>query len=226
MNKDLAIVIPCYNNYKLTQDTIKSLSTTTKSNYVVILVDDNSSDSTSKFSEQADSNLVYLKNTTNLGVNKSWNVGLSKALVLGSKYICIANNDLLFTDGWDIPLIEALNNGYDVVSPYSTERVLPTDFPNGSTRHVNPNPLNILGCCFMFTSGFIDKCGFFPEDMLHYYGDNWVCDISKKNGLKVGHIKDSYIHHLYCKTTSKLSSDIFFADQKAYKQYCTTNDIK
>lgn len=225
MKKELAIIIPCYNNYELTKSTLESLSITTKNPYIVIIVDDNSNDNTTELKDKQSDTLVYIKNETNLGVNKSWNIGLKKAIELGSEFICIANNDLLFTQDWDAPLKRELENELSVVSPYSTERSIPKDFPLGNNRHKNPNPMDILGCCFMFKPSFITECGFFPEAMIHYYGDNWVCDIAAKKGFKVGYAQDSYIHHLYCKTTSKLPSLIFYEDTKAYHKYCTENNI-
>lgn len=226
MRNEICIIIPCYNNYQLTQKTLTSLSENTITPYTVIIVDDCSTDNTTSYANQISDSFIYIRNNENKGVNKSWNIGLKRAILNGYNYICIANNDILFTKNWDIPLIEALDNGCDVVSPYLTERIIPHDFPIGSGRYKNPNPLNLLGCCFMFKRLFIEKCGYFPEDMLHYYGDNWVHDICNKYKLKVEHIKESYIHHLYCKTTSSLPSTIIMKDKKAYHAYCIANDIK
>ena len=223
--KKLFVIIPCFNNFSYTKRCLYTLLDTTK-DCNVIIVDDASTDDTNKyFTANTWDNVFYVKNTTNQGVNKSWNIGIKKAIELGAYYICIANNDILFTPNWEIPLINALDGEYSVVSPYSTERELPKDFPTGKDRHVNPNPLNILGCCFMYTVNFINECGYFPEDMVHYYGDNWICDIANHKALKIGHIEQSYIHHLYTKTTSSLPSSIFFTDKRAYMNYTKINNI-
>ena len=229
MVKRISVVIPVYNNFGLTVDTINTLVECTKTECDIIMVDDCSTDCTQEhYTPLSGFNfglfkLHYIRNEERKGVNASWNVGIKAALEIGNEFICIANNDLLFTQGWELPLINALEQEYSCVSPYSTEGQLPADFPNGSSRHINPNPIEILGCCFMFKSQLIQKIGFFPEQMRHYYGDNWIADICKKNAFKIGHIYDSYIHHLYCKTTQDLPSEIMLADGLEYKQYCLQN---
>jgi len=227
MKKELTIVVPCYNNIELTKKTLSTLNDSTESPINIIIVDDNSTDETEAYFKAHGyaNNLFYIRNEQNKGVNASWNIGLKKALELDAPYICISNNDMLYTKDWDVALIKALEGGYSVVSPYSTEQQIPDDFPEGKTRHVNPVPLAILGCCFMFKKDLIDTIGFFPEEMIHYYGDNWIIDICSKHSFKVGHIRDSYVHHLYCKTTSKLPGSIFSRDTIAYRKYCTEHNL-
>lgn len=227
MKNCITVIIPCYNNLELTKKTLVSLNDSTVSNVNIVIVDDHSTDGTEAYfkAHSYANNLFYIRNNENKGVNASWNIGLKKALELDAPYICISNNDILYTQDWDVALINALNNGYSVVSPYSTEQAIPSDWPEGKGRHVNPVNLPILGCCFMFKKELIDTIGFFPEQMVHYYGDNWIIDICKKHLLKVGHIFDSYIHHLYCKTTSSLPGTIFHKDTVAYKKYCIQHSL-
>ena len=181
----------------------------------LILVNDGSTDSTRDFvtelGERLGDHFIYRENITNIGVNGSWNVGLETAMNTEIPYICIANNDLLFTDGWDIPLIDALDNGFSLVSPYSTEQAIPADWPVGATRHTNPVGLPILGACFMFNRYLIqEQIGYVPKDMTHYFGDNWFCVKCKKLGLKYGHIRESYIHHFFCQTSAELDNNKWF----------------
>jgi glycosyltransferase involved in cell wall biosynthesis len=227
MKNQITVIIPCYNNFELTKKTLLSLNECTESTMNIIIVDDNSTDETEVYfkAHEYANNLFYIRNDQNKGVNASWNIGLKKALELDAPYICISNNDMLYTKDWDTALIKGLDTGYSLVSPYSTERDIPSDFPNGSGRHINPNRLAILGCCFMFKKELIDTIGFFPEEMVHYYGDNWIIDICSKHSFKIGHIFESYVHHLYCKTTGKLPGSIFNTDTAAYKMYCNKHNL-
>lgn len=224
MNK-LAVVIPCYKHDKMTFDTVKSLIECTGSELFLVLVDDNDnydmSYTVGKISALLGNKLFYIKNGKNIGVNAAWNVGMKTAMATEIPYICVANNDLIFTRGWDTPLINALNKGYSLVSPYSTEQVLPSDFPNGIGRHTNPVGLDILGACFAFKRDLIHTIGYVPEQMVHYFGDNWFVDQCKLRDLKIGHIRESYIHHLFCMTSSKLDNNYHFKhDGEAYNEYC------
>jgi GT2 family glycosyltransferase len=206
--------------------TIESLIKCTKTHFTIIMVDDQSTDTTFDYSQELEKRLgqqfFYIKNTENLGVNASWNVGLRTAMAMQAPYICIANNDLVFTDGWDLPLIECLDNGYSLISPYSTEQAIPADFPNGGGRHVNPvGGMPILGACFMFKPELIETIGYFPEQMRHYFGDNWIADQCKIRGLQIGHKYESYIHHMFCISSSKLDNNYHFKhDGDAYQEYC------
>lgn len=229
--KTLILVMPVFNQLHVTKITCESLLQCTE-DFVLIVVDDGCTDGTKDYILSLEGTLkdrlIYIANPENLGVNASWNVGLRKAMTLPHDHICIINNDLHFTQNWAKPLISALDNdGYSLVSPYSTEIVLPPDFPRGSTRHTNPVHIDILGACFMFKKSLIDQIGLFPEQMRHYFGDNWIMDICKKSGLKVGHIYNSYLHHYFCVTSNKLDNNYWFKhDGDAYNEYCTLNDPK
>ena len=233
MQQKLAVVIPVYNHVILTSQTIDSLVACTKSDLTVIIVDDCSSDDTHLYCTEvlqemfAPGKFLYHRHEVNKGVNAAWNSGLRIAMSSEIPYICIANNDLIFTDGWDIPLVDALkNDGYALVSPYSTEQKKPDDFPLGSTRHPNPMGLAILGACFMFNRELIHQIGYFPEDMVHYYGDNWILKMCDARGLPAGHIQASYIHHKFCMTSSELDNAKWFnEDREAYNRYLSTFDL-
>lgn len=229
--RKLAVIIPCYNKVYWTQKTINSLIDCTRGDLYIILVNDASSDDTVSYMLELNdvlnvgketNHLYYIQNAQNLGVNTSWNKGLKTAMALEIEHICIANNDLLFTDGWDILLMDALDNdGYALCSPMSTEQKLPEDFPRGKSRHVNPvGGMGILGACFMFRRNLINLIGYFPEIPKIYYGDNWILDSVKCRDLKYGHIQDSYIHHFFCQTTSGLNNgEIFQRETNEYKNY-------
>jgi GT2 family glycosyltransferase len=223
----LGIVMPCYNNSHLTKTTIDSIVKNTTTDYCIFLIDDCSTDNTAEYIDSLKTkNIIYTKNKENIGVNKSWNIGIKKAIGAGVDYICVVNNDILVTEGWDKYMIDTLEkDNLTVVSPYSTEHLIPPDFPKGKNRHKNPNPLGILGCCFMFRPSFIATVGYIPEVMLHYYGDNWICDIANKYNMLVGYAPESYIHHLYTQTTKKLPSAILSSDGAAYRKYTKENNI-
>ncbi len=225
----LTIVIPVYNELHHTKQTIETLMSCTY-DFTLVIVDDGCTDGTAEWASgylqpKMGDRLFYIKNPQNLGVNGSWNVGLKKAMDLPSDHICIANNDLVFTRNWDKPLIDALDSGgYSLVSPYSTEQSLPADWPQGKDRHTNPVHIDILGACFMFRKELIEEIGYFPPQMRHYFGDNWIMDFARQAGRKVGHVFDSYIHHCFCISSSKLDNNHWFkVDGDAYNELCRNN---
>lgn len=210
----LTVVIPVYNHLHDTLLTLDTLAATTSCD--VIVVDDGSTDDTRHALDAK--YLTYIANETNLGVNASWNVGIRAAIAAGAKYICVANNDLAFSPGWWRPLKRALDSGMAVVSPYSTEGVLPADWPLGGERHPNPHALPLLGSCFCFRAALIQRIGYFPEDMRHYYGDNWIADTCTDEGLRVGYAPESYVHHFYMQTSSSVPHKQLLLDGEAYRR--------
>lgn len=213
----LTVVIPVYNHLTDTLLTLDTLAATTMCD--VIVVDDGSTDGTRHALDAK--YLTYIANEENLGVNASWNVGIRAAIESGATYICVANNDLAFSPGWWRPLKRALDGGAAVVSPYSTIGHLPSDWPAGGDRRTNPcsSVMDLLGSCFAFRASLIERIGYFPEDMRHYYGDNWLQDSCKRHGLIATHVRDSYVHHFGMHTTAELPGSQLEADRLAYEDY-------
>lgn len=224
----LAVVMPCYNQFESTERSIETLFLTTKTDFVLILIDDCSSDNTKNCEERfkqrfRPERVIYHRNEQNLGVNASWNVGIKIAKELQAEYIAIVNNDVLFTPEWDIPIIEALQDKtIGVVSPLCTNYRIPKDWPKGAERAPNPagylGYMPILGACFVSRADLYDSIGLFPESLRIYYGDNWIALASQVKGYKCGYV-DSYVHHLMCQSTSKLNnSSIWPIEQPIFRE--------
>ncbi len=217
---DLGIVIPVFNNLFWTKKTIESILKNTLSPFVLIIIDDASTDETYNYIQELCEKgklLYYIKNETNIGVNASWNKGIKKAKEIGCKYIAILNNDLEVTSGWDTPLIQALNEeNIGIVSPLSTHG---PDFPNNSIKGTNPAgpQIKFLGACFAFKASLIDNIGYIPEEIRYYFGDNWFQAMCEKRHLNIKYVVESYVHHYFCQTTMKLNNCYWVEkDKQAY----------
>lgn len=79
--KKLAVLMPTYNCAKYLQESIDSILNQTYSHFNFYIYDDCSTDDTSKIiSEYNDKRIVYVKNSENLGIAKTLNLGLEKLL--------------------------------------------------------------------------------------------------------------------------------------------------
>lgn len=215
---NLAIVMPVYNHVYTTMRTVESLiANTTDPNFRLIFIDDCSTiesevqDYASDLAKRLDYRFQYIRNPENKGVNASWNIGVATARAFGANHIAIVNNDLLFAPNWDVPLMAALKDStVGIVSPLSTHGFIPLDWPKGAGRDVNPagyrGYMPLLGACFAGTSETFGKIGPFPESMKIYFGDNWLALACQAAGLQCGYEQESYIHHMFCITTSKLDN--------------------
>jgi len=238
---NLAIVMPVLNHVYTTMRSVESLlQATTDPNFRLILVDDGSTresevaDYASELARRLDYRFQYVHNQQTLGVNPSWNVGIAAARAFAASYIAVVNNDVLFAPGWDTPLVAALADpGVGIVSPLSTYGSLQLDWPRGALRDVNPagyrGYMPLLGACFVgradtfarveALSQSLGHVGTFPEAMRIYFGDNWLAAACQHLGLACGYDDQSYVHHLFCITTSQLNNPpLFEADGAVFTE--------
>lgn len=102
---DVSIVIPCYNNFEITMQCLRSiLKNTTKVNYEVIISDDKSKDEIKNISKYAH-NVVYIKNENENGFVNNCNTGAS---VAKGKYIYFLNNDTQVQPGYLDSLVKTI----------------------------------------------------------------------------------------------------------------------
>jgi GT2 family glycosyltransferase len=103
----VSIIIPVYNQFEITRRCLVSLHQNTGDIPVeIILVDDQSSDNTTRI-EDFFEGIVVIRNQRNLGFLKSCNEGAKHAR---GKYICLLNNDTKVHAGWLDKLVETLDN--------------------------------------------------------------------------------------------------------------------
>ncbi len=96
---DLSIVIPAYNAEYYIKDCINSILTNEKINYEIIIVNDCSSDSTSKIVtdiKHYDKRIKLINNNYNLGVSASRNIGIQNST---GKFITFVDADDFLLDG-------------------------------------------------------------------------------------------------------------------------------
>lgn len=107
--KILSIVIPVYNKYNFTKSCINDLLHLPE-DHEIIVVDNGSSDETQQ-SLDGNKEIVYHRNTENLGFAKACNIGYGLA---SAENILFLNNDIRVKDRkdtWTQELIQACPNG-------------------------------------------------------------------------------------------------------------------
>jgi GT2 family glycosyltransferase len=114
--KKLAIVIPVFNNFQYTNNTLNSLSKL-PSSHIIILVDNNSTDNT-KLLNSTDK-IKIIRNNINLGFGKACNQGFILSKELGYENIMFLNNDIKIIDKencWTNDIISECKKGL-IVGP-------------------------------------------------------------------------------------------------------------
>ncbi len=104
---DVSIVIPCYNNFKITMQCLRSVLKNTKNvNYEVIIADDKSTDEVRNITDYVD-NIIYVKNSKANGFVNNCNAG---AAVARGKYFYFLNNDTQVQPGYLDSLFNLINH--------------------------------------------------------------------------------------------------------------------
>ncbi len=122
-NRTTSIVVPLYNNIAYTKEFIDSVILNTTSEYEIIFIDNASTDETKDYLNSiliSDQNVKVIFKEYNLGFPAAVNQGIQKA---NGKYVLIANNDIVVTEGWLERLIEVAesDNKIGIVGPISNE---------------------------------------------------------------------------------------------------------
>lgn len=130
----LCVIVPTYSKFEYAQQAVSSAIEAAKDVEThVFLVDDASPDfhGRDNIGEIAPNFIVrdlmakYSKrlrlivNRANVGLTKTWNTGITAAIVDGSfKYICVTNSDVVFPKAYDIGMTHALKSSrVDLVGP-------------------------------------------------------------------------------------------------------------
>lgn len=116
----LCVIIPSFRHFDYVFACLESLQATTP-DACVLLLDDASPD------YPYDRVLAWTRRPLTAairfdvhgGLTRSWNEGLRHARQLGIPYAVCGNSDLLFSPGWEQPLLRALDQGYKLVGPVS-----------------------------------------------------------------------------------------------------------
>ena len=126
MDGDLCVIIPTFGQIEYAAAAVESLFRSTPRAWACV-VDDASPNWESEYAkwlapvhESLPSRLQIVTYPINGGLTRSWNRGLNEAKLHGAAYSCCTNSDVLFSRGWDAPLLECLDTtDYSLVGPVS-----------------------------------------------------------------------------------------------------------
>ena len=148
----------------------------------IIIIDNGSTDNSYEWVKKNYPSIKIIQNSKNLGVTAAWNQGLKSS---SGEYICIANNDLVFSNGCIEKLQNTLenHNWVGIASPYTYQdknRKVPF-FALPSVAYEKDNfqdyckhsRIGYTGWCFMFRKK--DSLnGFDPKYFLWYQDDDFL----------------------------------------------------
>jgi len=222
MEKPLvSIIIVNYCGQKLLEKCLHSLLTTTYTNYDVIIVDNNSTDSSVEFLSKHFPDIHVIQLNKNFGFAAPNNIA---AKVAKGKYLVFLNNDTVVTKDWLTPLVNALEKDKTTVIGQSL-LLLPDgnvdssgDFIDEIGRafslHDVPKKMRYIlsarGACMIVRRDTFLDFGGFDENYFASFED---VDLGWKTwlwGYKVVLVPDSIVYHSGGETIKRISETIAF----------------
>lgn len=225
-NPHVSIILPVFNNLKLTLECLLSICMHTDSSisYEVIVADDASEDNTYSIIEKIP-NIRLITSDNNIGFLRNCNRALE---YVNGKYILFLNNDVQVTEGWlDALLItfESQSNvgavGPRFVYPSGHLQEAGASFRADTTADMvglNEDPSlpsynyirrvdYVSGACLLMLTSLVKKLGGFSEDYLPCYcEDSDLCLRVQDAGYHVYYNPSAIIIHHLSKTTDTIDA--------------------
>ena len=207
------IIILNFNGHDVLAQCLSSVYQSNYLNFEVVVVDNNSSDTSLEQAKKSFSRANFIKNSENFGFSKGNNVGIRWALEKFADYVLILNNDTVLEKTTLSELVQAMqkNESAGISSPVIlSAKNNSVWFAGGNinwhkmrTSHVyeikSDTPYTseyISGCAMFVKKDVFKKIGIFDERFFLYYEDADFSMRAKKAGFDLLIIPSTRIRHL------------------------------
>lgn len=192
----------------MTHKLVENIRSITKAKYDLIIIDNNSM---TKEDYGAD---VYVRNKENIGISKSWNLGMR---IVQTDYITIINNDIAVYGDW---LTEMLNV-FKIDEKCGVSCCMRVSDIKERKQIRNPKFFKgVNGACFTLSKETIKTVGFFDEQFSPcFFEDLDYWNRIKQEKLKCIVCRDGIMKHIGRKTCKLLPDmdGIFLRNKEKYE---------
>ena len=221
----VSVVIANYNGRGLLQECLDSLRRQTLRDFEVILVDNNSTDGSVAFVEEAYPDVTIIRNRANLGYGGANNAGIRASR---GKYVVLLNNDTEVDPAWLAELVgpaereaavgmcaSKILNYYDRDVLDNTGLLLYRDgIGRGRGRlekdagqfDVEEEVFFPSGCAGLYRREIFEQVGGFDEDFFLYVDDVDIGLRARLAGWKCVYAPGAIVYHKYSATTEAYSA--------------------
>lgn len=197
----VSIVIPIYNQLKMSIDCINDVLRTHSADLEVIAVDDGSKEPVTMALSRVFPQIKVLTNETNLGFAKTVNKGIQVAT---GDYICLLNNDIrLPNPSWLKLMLDSMTD-LDMTAPAGGRMDSQWNYQPGEAKKRGEKFAYLVGWCLLVKREVFDQIGLIPEDFGRgFWEDVLFCHRAKKAGFKLDITEGTGVQHLYHQTFKK-----------------------
>ncbi|MCX7875603.1 MAG: glycosyltransferase [Melioribacteraceae bacterium] len=216
-NLIISIVIPIYNQKKYTLELLESISNNVKIKNEIIIIDNASTDDSTKTIKEKYPYVKIIQNKVNLGFPNAVNQGI---IASSGKYILIVNNDIIITNNAIERMLEIAESNTDIglVGPISNEvsglqKDNDANYDTIEEMYVYTEKVKeknkgqvlqfprIAFLCTLIKKEVIEKIGGLDERFSPgNYEDDDFCLRAQLAGFKTVIAKDVFIHHFGSKS--------------------------
>lgn len=233
---DVSIVMPVYNQFKMTYDCLKSMAYHMPNvTFEIIVADDGSTDETTKLMDYVDG-VEVVRSAGGLGFLKNVKNAMSR---VSGKYVFLMNNDMLVTPNWldalyntisaneSIGIVGSLVLNIDgTVQEYGSclDRDANPSFDYKVDKTIDKLTLKEVdycsGCSIMFLKSDWDKLGGFDERFspAYYEDTDFNYQIKYILGKKIFCQPESKIYHIKNLTYSRKVNKLVETNSKKFKE--------
>lgn len=243
VSPDLVIFMLTMDRFSYTQIAIESIVSNSELNFVMIIVDQNSSDGTVDRLLSGDYSFdgVLFSMDRNIGISAGNNLSIiaARELFPNAKYLCKVDNDCeIMTEGWDVVLSEVIDrlDGKAVLSPY-VEGL--RENKGGVTRYAHSSiktskgvvtlglTQHIGGICRLSTFDAYDGFEFDESDTLSGNQDlSFSMYSTMSKGKIMGYIEEVRCRHIDTTDGQHAKYPEYFERRANYDRKVSFNDIK
>lgn len=215
----VSIVIPVYNQLRMTINCLNDVLKTCGVETEIIVVDDGSKEPITKAITKLFPQVKVLTNDTNLGFAKTVNKGIRAA---SNDMILLLNNDIYLPNPqWLRHMVDTLKaDDLDMTAPAGGRMDGQWNYIPGEAKRRGEKFSYLVGWCLLVKRKVFDKVGLIPED----FGKGFFEDVlfgyrAKRAGFKMNIVEDTGVEHLYHTTFKKEGYNITNEYQEKRKKF-------
>jgi GT2 family glycosyltransferase len=209
MNAKCDVIVLTWNQLNTIKEFVESFLSKTRTPCRLAIIDNGSKDGTKNYLKDLQgTDIVKIKvilNNENKGFVGGMNQGIEASR---APYVCLANNDLTFTEGWMEEVISVFENNekIGVLNPNSNS--LGLQVPKGKELDEFANELKdknkgqfiqmpfCIGYCMFIRKEVIEKIGGLSEEFMPIFFEDTDYSLkAQKAGFLIGVAKGSYVLH-------------------------------
>ena len=195
--KKVSIVIPVFNQLKITIDCLGDILKTYGIESEIIVVDDGSTQPVTKAITSLFPQVNVLTNETNLGFAKTINKGIKAT---SNDLILLLNNDMrMINPRWLKVMVDSLySRNLDMTAPAGGRMDSKWNYLPGEAKKQTDQFAYLVGWCLLLHRKVFDVIGLIPEDFSKgFFEDVLFSYRAKKAGFNLGITEGTDVEHMY-----------------------------